>query len=80
MRTGNANANADCYGDRHTYGDGNCHAHAECNSVTDTNGDGYNYSISDAYGYTKSHAMTSADSSSSAVWEALISVQVISEK
>jgi hypothetical protein len=67
MRAGDANANADCYGDRHTYGDGNCHGHAECNSVTDTYGNGYNYSISDTYCSAKSNTEASADSASSAV-------------
>jgi hypothetical protein len=69
MRAGDANANADCYSDHHTYGDGNCHGHAECNSVTDTYGNGYsyNYSISDTYCSAKSNTEASADSASSAV-------------
>ena len=70
MRGGNTNANADCYGDRDTYGNSNYDAYTECNSDSHTN----SYStIRNAYANTtKSNTEASANPASSAVREAVI--------
>jgi len=49
-----------------TYGNSKYDAYTECNSDTDGNGYSYDYSISHAYGYTKSHTKSSADTASQA--------------